>query len=72
LAALATAVEQRRYARDGQPGNGAELGEGLLAISDQLWARRGGAVRFRARFWPASLGWGKRMSATAAVLRRRH
>jgi hypothetical protein len=72
LAALATAVEQRRYARDGQPGNGAELGEGLLAISDQLWARRSGAVRFRARFWPASLGWGKRMSATAAVLRRRH
>jgi transglutaminase-like putative cysteine protease len=71
LAALATAVEQSRYARQGHAGDAGELSEGLLAVSDQLWARRSGRVRFRARFWPASLGWGRRMS-TAGVLRRRH
>jgi transglutaminase-like putative cysteine protease len=72
LSALATAVEHSRYAREPRTDNVGELSEGLLAVSDQLWARRSGGVRFRARFWPASLGWGRRMSAAGGVLRRRH
>jgi transglutaminase-like putative cysteine protease len=72
LTALATAVEHGRYARDGRAGNAGELSEGLLAVSDRLWSRRSGRVRFLARFWPASLGWGRRMSAASSVLRRRH
>lgn len=72
LSALATAVEHSRYARGAHVGNAGELSEGLLAVSDQLWARRSGRVRFRARFWPASLGWGRRMTVPNSVLRRRH
>jgi len=72
LSELATAVEHSRYALDARVGNADELSEGLLAISDQLWSRRSGRVRFWARFWPASLGWGKWMSAASNVLRRRH
>lgn len=72
LSELATAVEHGRYARDSRIGDAEELSEGLLAVSDQLWSRRSGRARFRARFWPASLGWGKRMSTASSVLRRRH
>jgi hypothetical protein len=72
LSQLATAVEHGRYARAARIDDPDSLSEGLLAVSDQLWSRRSGRVRFRARFWPASLGWGKRMSAASNVLRRRH
>ena len=72
LTALATAVEQRRYAREARGGDNGKLSEGLLAISDRLWSRRSGRARFRARFWPASLGWGRRMSAMRGTLLRRH
>jgi transglutaminase-like putative cysteine protease len=72
LSDLATAVEQRRYARVMRVADPDELSEGLLAVSDQLWSRRSSRVRFWARFWPASLGWGKRLSAASNMLRRRH
>jgi transglutaminase-like putative cysteine protease len=72
LAALATAVEHGRYSRDARAENADELSDGLLAVSDQLWSRRSGRVRFMARFWPASLGWGGRMSAARSALRRTH
>lgn len=72
LSALATAVEQNRYARAPQLDNTGELREGLLAVSDQLWARRSGRARFRARFWPASLGWSRRRAAGGRVHGRRH
>jgi hypothetical protein len=72
LTALATAVERGRYARAGRADNVGELSDGLLAVSDQLWSRRSGRARFRARFWPASLGWGTRMSAASGALRRKH
>jgi transglutaminase-like putative cysteine protease len=72
LAAIATAVEHGRYARDGRPDDVTALSDGVLAVSDRLWSRRSGRVRFLARFWPASLGWGKRMSTATSGLRRRH
>ena len=72
LSELAAAVEHGRYARDARIDNADALSAGLLAVSDQLWSRRSSRVRFLARFWPASLGWGSRMSAAGNLLRRRH
>jgi hypothetical protein len=70
LTALATAVEQRRYARDTRSDDGAALSEGLIAVTDRLWSRRSGRVRLQARLWPASLGWGRRFESVRGVLRR--
>jgi transglutaminase-like putative cysteine protease len=70
LSALATAVEQRRYAREGVPADAAALSEGLTAVTDRLWSRRSGRVRLQARLWPASLRWGGRMAHLRGALRR--
>jgi transglutaminase-like putative cysteine protease len=74
LSALATAVEHCRYARDGAPdagpGDGPALSEGLIAVTERLWSRRSGRVRLQARLWPASLGWGARMTRMRGALRR--
>ncbi len=72
LHALAVAVEQRRYAPDRQPHDTGALTRGLLDVTDQLWSRRSGKVRLRARLWPASLGWGSRVGAMRGVVRRSH
>jgi transglutaminase-like putative cysteine protease len=72
LAALATAVEERRFARDAPPHDPHALTEGLLEVTDQLWSRRSGRARARARLWPASLGWGHRLGALRRAVRRRH
>jgi hypothetical protein len=72
LSALAVAVEHRRYSPDPGVTDAAELTRGLLDVTDQLWSRRSSRVRLRARFWPASLGWGRRVGAARGVLRRRH
>ena len=72
LQALAVAVEQRRYSPH-RPGYDAdELARGLQDVTDQLRARRRGRVRFSARLFPASLGWGRRVAALGGTLRRRH
>jgi hypothetical protein len=70
LTALATAVEHRRYARTGSPDDAAQLSSGLIAVTNRLWSRRSGRARLRARLWPASLGWGKRIDSVRGVLRR--
>jgi transglutaminase-like putative cysteine protease len=72
LNALAVAVEHRRYAPDPGPDDTADLTRGLLDVTDQLWSRRSSRVRLRARLWPASLGWGRRLGAARSVLRRKH
>jgi hypothetical protein len=72
LDALAVAVEQRRYAPHPVARNTDELAQGLLDVTDQLWSRRSGKVRLRARLWPASLGWGRRFGPMRSVIRRRH
>jgi hypothetical protein len=71
LGALATAVEERRYAPHPMPRDTSELTRGLLDVTDQLRARRNSRVRLRARLWPASLGWGRRLGAGRKALRRR-
>ncbi|MDT4920115.1 MAG: hypothetical protein QOI15_1017, partial [Pseudonocardiales bacterium] len=63
LTALATAVEHRRYARTGSPDDAAQLSSGLIAVTNRLGARRSGRARLRARLWPASLGWCKRIDS---------
>ncbi len=70
LTALATAVEHRRFARDMPPGDGPALSEGLRAVTDRLWSRRSGRARLRARLWPASLGWGRRIDSVRGRFRR--
>jgi transglutaminase-like putative cysteine protease len=71
LNSLAAAVERRRYALDGWPGDPRELTHGLHEVTNQLRTRRSGRSRMQARFWPASLGWGRRLGSFAAVARRR-
>jgi transglutaminase-like putative cysteine protease len=70
LDALAVAVEQRRYAPDGRSGDSAVLATGLQSVTDQLRSRRAGRTRLRARLWPASLGWGRRLGGVVTTLRR--
>jgi hypothetical protein len=72
LTALATAVEQRRYAPQPAAQDTGELAHGLAQVTSRLRARRSGKARLRARLWPASLGWGGRWAAVRGVLRRRH
>ncbi len=61
LEALAVAVEHRRYAADPQTQDPAGLVTGLHDVTEQLRARRARHTQLAARFWPASLGWGKRI-----------
>jgi transglutaminase-like putative cysteine protease len=71
LAALAVAVEQRRYAPDpSAPADTARLTHGLHDVTERLRARRSGQTRLRARLWPASLGWGRRLGKMGRHLRR--
>jgi transglutaminase-like putative cysteine protease len=72
LEALAVAVEHRRYAADPQTQDAAGLVTGLHDVTEQLRARRARHTQLAARFWPASLGWGKRIKRVTTKLRRRH
>lgn len=72
LDALAAAVEHRRYAPDAGTGDPAALASGLREVTEQLRARRAPRTRMLARFWPASLGWGKRIRRVTGAIRRRH
>ncbi len=69
---LAVAVEQRRYSPHQGRYDAGELARGLQEVTDQLRARRRGRVRVTARLFPASLGWGRRLTAVRNSLRRRH
>jgi transglutaminase-like putative cysteine protease len=69
---LAVAVEQQRYSPHVGRYDAGELARGLQEVTDQLRARRRGRVRFTARLFPASLGWGRRLSAVRNTLRRTH
>jgi hypothetical protein len=69
LRELATAVEQARFAPAGTTTTTADLTDGLRGVTDELRATRGGRERFRAMFWPASLGWTR--SRIRGVGRRR-
>ena len=60
LSALAVAVEHDRYAPAGTrpegPGmDGRALVAGLRAVTGELRQERSGRMRWRARFWPASV-----------------
>jgi hypothetical protein len=72
LQALAVAVEQHRYARGAVGFDTDELARGLQDVTGQLRAVRHGRIRLMSRLWPASLGWGQRLSSARARLRRRH
>lgn len=74
LQALATAVEQRRYAPDVTSSDGRRLGDQLRRVTSELRHRRNGRTRLGAALWPASLTasvpwWPKRGPRSAA---RRH
>jgi hypothetical protein len=71
LGALAAVVEERRYAPHPTPSDTIELTRGLLDVTGQLRARHNSRARLRARLWPASLGWGRRLGAGRKALRRR-
>jgi TgpA N-terminal domain/Transglutaminase-like superfamily len=71
LDALATAVERGRYAPPATATVSAGLVRDLHEVSGQLKSRRSRRLRFRARFWPASLGWGRRLGSLTAVAHRR-
>jgi transglutaminase-like putative cysteine protease len=70
LTALATAVEQGRYARHAPTVDGQPLSDGLVQVTDRLWSRRSGRVRLRARLWPASLGWSARLRRVGTAFRK--
>jgi transglutaminase-like putative cysteine protease len=71
LDALAVAVERRRYAPDTGPRETESLARGLQDVTNHLRSQRSGRIRMQARFWPASLGWGRRLGSLTAVARRR-
>jgi transglutaminase-like putative cysteine protease len=71
LAALAAAVEQRRYSpHPAAPHDAHALTRGLREVVDRLRSRRAGRTRLRAMLWPASLGWGRGFGAMRARMRR--
>ncbi|MGH8960303.1 MAG: transglutaminase TgpA family protein [Jatrophihabitantaceae bacterium] len=59
LTALAQAVEHSRYgaAGTGTDGTGRDLSADLDAVATQLRGGKNRSIRWRARFWPASLNW---------------
>lgn len=65
---LATAVEHRRYSADGNQLDTSALARDVTRVTAELRSRRSGAIRLRARLWPASLGLGGRLRGVA----RRH
>lgn len=71
LAALAAAVEQRRYAAEAEPRDPATLVRGVQKLLGELRARRRRGIRMRAGLWPASLGWSRRWSHRLTRLRPR-
>jgi transglutaminase-like putative cysteine protease len=71
LDALAAAVEHRRYAPPGSATDTRELVRGLHDVTGELKSRRSRSRRFRAMFWPASLGWGRRLGSIFTLPRHR-
>jgi hypothetical protein len=70
LAALAAAVEHRRYAPSGTaPADTADLAHGLHEVIGRLRSRRSARIRVQATLLPASLGW-SRLTRLVPVARR--
>jgi hypothetical protein len=63
-------VELRRYAPTPRPRDAAALAKSLDEVTDRLRSIRSARVRLQATFWPASLGWGRRLRSI--VRRGRH
>jgi hypothetical protein len=64
LKVLAAAVERSRYSppATGDAAVTPELPARLREVTGELRSRRTVGARLRARLWPASLGWGTRIS----------
>jgi transglutaminase-like putative cysteine protease len=70
LHALATAVEQHRYAPDAESSDGHRLGDELRRVTGELRHRRDGRTRLGAVLWPASLTASVRWWPTRRTSRR--